>query len=305
MQSSRSSARSVSTRMQRVSHRQQPQRGPQHDAGQAHAAGGGRERVRRRRPGSAVPASSPGAGEQVERDARARQNAPSTWWFLPWMSLAIAPPTVTYRVPGVTGDEAAERQQQPHQPVEADARPRRSPCRPSRSRAWTRPAPVMSTTRAAGVLRRVAVGAAQPAGDHAAGGAVGRRTRRAPGVHGGQRRRGATQPVSHGRPARCVRQPVTARPPSRRTLASPSPNSSSHTSPAAQQRPVPQHHVLGRAALTALEQQRVPEEPEGDRDDRQLRPRPTAGPASAPRSKAHRQYASSVTAEQISRVWRR
>ena len=27
---------------------------------------------------------------------------PSTWWFLPWMSAAIAPPTVTWRVPGVT-----------------------------------------------------------------------------------------------------------------------------------------------------------------------------------------------------------
>ncbi len=30
-------------------------------------------------------------------------NVPSTWWFLPWMSLAMAPPTVTNRVPGVTG----------------------------------------------------------------------------------------------------------------------------------------------------------------------------------------------------------
>ena len=31
------------------------------------------------------------------------QKAPSRWWFLPWMSAAIAPPTVTCRVPGVTG----------------------------------------------------------------------------------------------------------------------------------------------------------------------------------------------------------
>ena len=31
------------------------------------------------------------------------QKLPSTWWFLPWMSAAIAPPTVTRRVPGVTG----------------------------------------------------------------------------------------------------------------------------------------------------------------------------------------------------------
>ena len=28
---------------------------------------------------------------------------PALWWFLPWMSLAIAPPTVTWRVPGSTG----------------------------------------------------------------------------------------------------------------------------------------------------------------------------------------------------------
>ena len=28
---------------------------------------------------------------------------PSTWWFLPWMSLAMAPPMVTNLVPGVTG----------------------------------------------------------------------------------------------------------------------------------------------------------------------------------------------------------
>ena len=30
-------------------------------------------------------------------------NDPSRWWFLPWMSLATAPPTVTNRVPGDTG----------------------------------------------------------------------------------------------------------------------------------------------------------------------------------------------------------
>ena len=30
-------------------------------------------------------------------------NEPSPWWFLPWMSDAIAPPIVTKRVPGVTG----------------------------------------------------------------------------------------------------------------------------------------------------------------------------------------------------------
>jgi hypothetical protein len=30
-------------------------------------------------------------------------NDPATWWFLPWTSAAIAPPTVTWRVPGETG----------------------------------------------------------------------------------------------------------------------------------------------------------------------------------------------------------
>jgi len=32
-----------------------------------------------------------------------RPIAPSTWWFLPWTSAAIAPPTVTNLVPGLTG----------------------------------------------------------------------------------------------------------------------------------------------------------------------------------------------------------
>src|SRR5207253_2224594 len=30
-------------------------------------------------------------------------NVPARWWFLPWMSLAIAPPTDTCLVPGTTG----------------------------------------------------------------------------------------------------------------------------------------------------------------------------------------------------------
>ncbi len=34
---------------------------------------------------------------------------PSRWWFLPWTSAATAPPTVTWRVPGVTGHEPALR----------------------------------------------------------------------------------------------------------------------------------------------------------------------------------------------------
>ena len=36
-------------------------------------------------------------------DTTWEQKLPSTWWFLPWMSAAIAPPTDTSRVPGVTG----------------------------------------------------------------------------------------------------------------------------------------------------------------------------------------------------------
>ncbi len=30
-------------------------------------------------------------------------NVPARWWFLPWMSFAMAPPTETQRVPGTTG----------------------------------------------------------------------------------------------------------------------------------------------------------------------------------------------------------
>jgi hypothetical protein len=41
----------------------------------------------------------------VANDSRVtyEQNEPSRWWFLPWMSAAMAPPTVTWRVPGLTG----------------------------------------------------------------------------------------------------------------------------------------------------------------------------------------------------------
>jgi len=51
-------------------------------------------------------------GEQSFRDPSERINSnrrtwlpkvPAMWWFLPWMSFAMAPPTVTYFVPGVTG----------------------------------------------------------------------------------------------------------------------------------------------------------------------------------------------------------
>ena len=35
-------------------------------------------------------------------DSTDEPNEPSRWWFLPWMSLAMAPPTVTCIVPGRT-----------------------------------------------------------------------------------------------------------------------------------------------------------------------------------------------------------
>ncbi len=51
-------------------------------------------------------------GEQRRREPSDRTSSnwvtcdpkvPAMWWFLPWMSLAMAPPRVTYLVPGVTG----------------------------------------------------------------------------------------------------------------------------------------------------------------------------------------------------------
>ncbi len=36
-------------------------------------------------------------------DATWSPKLPAEWWFLPWTSQPIAPPTVTWRVPGSTG----------------------------------------------------------------------------------------------------------------------------------------------------------------------------------------------------------
>ena len=71
---------------------------------------------------------------------------PPLWWFLPWMSLAVAPPTVTKRVPGVTGT---------NQPWGTSQRMRSSRLVParavhvpvSRSRATMPLTAVVSTTR--------------------------------------------------------------------------------------------------------------------------------------------------------------
>jgi hypothetical protein len=44
----------------------------------------------------------PSAGVISSNDSTWSENPPSRWWFLPWMSAARAPPTVTNRVPGDT-----------------------------------------------------------------------------------------------------------------------------------------------------------------------------------------------------------
>ena len=92
---------------------------------------------------------------------------PALWWFLPWISHAIAPPMVTWRVPGSTGTH--------------------SPNGSAAFISWSRLTPPSTSTRsavagrmsgsvfsaghvdhqAAAVLGVVAVGAAEAAGDHA------------------------------------------------------------------------------------------------------------------------------------------
>ena len=68
--------------------------------------------VRPRPPMVAANQSGSCVGEQRRREPSERTSSnwvmwqpkvPATWWFLPWMSLAMAPPRVTYLVPGVTG----------------------------------------------------------------------------------------------------------------------------------------------------------------------------------------------------------
>src|SRR5699024_5184145 len=59
-------------------------------------------------------------------------NEPAEWWFLPWMSCPIAPPTVTWRVPGRTGT---------HRPNGSAARI-----------SWSRLTPPSTTARAVSAL---------------------------------------------------------------------------------------------------------------------------------------------------------
>ena len=70
---------------------------------------------------------------------------PARWWFLPWMSLAIAPPTVTWRVPGVTGTNqpsGTSQRMRSSRLVPASAVTRPS----SMSRWWMPLTPVVSMT---------------------------------------------------------------------------------------------------------------------------------------------------------------
>ena len=132
-------------------------------------------------------------------------NEPSRWWFLPWMSLAIAPPIVTKRVPGVTGTN------QPRGTMMSSRSSRLTP-------ADTVTVPAASSIRTASwgglqpqdvatpVLGRVAVRAAEAAGDPAPVGQVLDR-RRQPGLvdldqFGGARRR--PPPSREQRPPRRV-----------------------------------------------------------------------------------------------------
>ena len=76
--------------------------GPQDDPGEAVAADGGPEQLGILAVGGEVAdlASRPSAGPSMRTWL---PKLPALWWFLPWMSHAIAPPTVTCRVPGSTG----------------------------------------------------------------------------------------------------------------------------------------------------------------------------------------------------------
>ena len=160
---SRSGTRSVSTSSWLVSIGLEVDRGLDDRAGEAHAAAGGPElvgvAVRGERAAGAV------GQRQHQRARRGRRSVPAAWWSLPWTSAAMAPPIVTYLVPGVTGT---------NQPCGHDRRAagRRATCRPGRVTmpvAWSRSSTPptrrsASTTRAAGVHGGVAVGPARGPG---------------------------------------------------------------------------------------------------------------------------------------------
>ena len=152
---------------------------------------------------------------------------PSTWWLLPCTSAAIAPPTVTSRVPGVTCTN------QPSGTIVRMIASRLTP-------ASTRTTPALDVDLvearerggvehdAAGVLRRVAVAAAEPARDQAAPPGP-----REPAVDVGRRRARSTTVAAVGavrlHPVRSsVRSVTVARPAQPRT---PSANVTSQITP--------------------------------------------------------------------------
>ena len=91
------------------------------------------------------PTSTTPAGVRRRSEWTCWAKEPSRWWFLPWTSAAMAPPTVTYRVPGDTGT---------NQPWGTTTRSRSSMLRPASavtspvrpSKASSRRTPVASAT---------------------------------------------------------------------------------------------------------------------------------------------------------------
>ena len=97
---------------------------------------------------------------------------PALWWFLPWMSQAMAPPMVTCRVPGSTGTHS------PNGSAAFISVSRLTPASTSTMRVsplieWMRVQRRHVDDQTAAVLGVVAVRPAQPAGDHATGAGVG------------------------------------------------------------------------------------------------------------------------------------
>ena len=144
--------------------RQQADRGVEDDAGEAHPADRRPEQLGARSVGDS--STTVPSARSSDRRATLEPNEPSTWWFLPWMSLAMAPPTVTKRVPGVTGTKKPRGHEHPQQLVEADAG-RHGGRRRRRRRDGVVGVVLEAQHGAPAVLRRVAVRAPEPAGDAA------------------------------------------------------------------------------------------------------------------------------------------
>jgi hypothetical protein len=103
------------------------------------------------------------------------EKLPAMWWFSPWMSAAMAPPTVTYRVPAVTGTNrpiGTNRFMSRSSEIPASTSPA------ARSTSRMRSAVVMSSTRPPAFCAASPVAAGQPAGEHATAGTGGQQLRR-------------------------------------------------------------------------------------------------------------------------------